>query len=268
VLAAERRQLLQALERAAATATRRLSALQQQLDRAQHEAEPLRHAGELILAYQSALPLGSTELRVDDQRFELDPRLSAVDNAQAAFARYRRLRDASERVPELLDAAQQQLEHLQQLRALVEVADSMDAVRALRQEVAEASGGHEGSRKARSAPRAPYRRVGLGDGWEALVGTSAAGNAAVTFEQARPHDWWLHAHGVPGAHVILRGEGEPPPPVLERAAELAAWYSAARSAARVEVDVAPRRYVRKIPHGPPGLVRYTNERTVRVKPSA
>jgi predicted ribosome quality control (RQC) complex YloA/Tae2 family protein len=54
--------------------------------------------------------------------------------------------------------------------------------------------------------------------------------------------------------------------VLERAAQLAAWHSAARNAGTVEVDIAPRRYVKKIPQGPPGLVRYSNERTVRVTP--
>jgi predicted ribosome quality control (RQC) complex YloA/Tae2 family protein len=75
---------------------------------------------------------------------------------------------------------------------------------------------------------------------------------------------------VPGAHVILRGRnaGEPPEAVVERAAELAAWHSAARGAGHAEVDVAPRRHVRKIPNAPPGLVRYSNERTVRVTPRA
>jgi predicted ribosome quality control (RQC) complex YloA/Tae2 family protein len=67
--------------------------------------------------------------------------------------------------------------------------------------------------------------------------------------------------------VILRSNGSTPPDViLQRAAEVAAWHSAARSAGAVEVDVAPRHNVKKIPGGPPGLVRYSNERTVRVTP--
>jgi predicted ribosome quality control (RQC) complex YloA/Tae2 family protein len=56
--------------------------------------------------------------------------------------------------------------------------------------------------------------------------------------------------------------------VVERAAQLAAFHSASRHAASAEVDIAPRRYVKKIPKGPPGLVRYTHERTVRVLPLA
>ena len=53
----------------------------------------------------------------------------------------------------------------------------------------------------------------LGDGWEALIGTSAAGNNAVTFDLAGADDLWLHARGVPGAHVILRGAAAPARPV-------------------------------------------------------
>jgi predicted ribosome quality control (RQC) complex YloA/Tae2 family protein len=217
---------------------------------------------------------GQTELLVDGERVEVDPLLSAVENAQALFARYRKAREAEERVPELLASARQQAEYLAELRALVEVADQMEAIRALRREVSAAVGepskgtashARAGGERARgSTTRAPYRRVPLGEGYEALVGSSAAGNALVTFELGRPDDTWLHARGVQGAHVIVRDT--PPERVLERAAELAAWHSAARAATSVDVDVAPRRYVKKIPNAPAGLVRYSNERTLRVQP--
>jgi predicted ribosome quality control (RQC) complex YloA/Tae2 family protein len=148
----------------------------------------------------------------------------------------------------------------------------MDAIRALRREVSAATGSaHPATKLSMKQPpkslKAPYRRVTLLDGWEALVGTSAEGNAAVTFNLAGPDDLWLHARRIPGAHVILGTNGSTPPDaVVERAAQLAAWHSGARGAGAVEVDVAPRRYVKKIPGGPPGLVRYSNERTVRVTP--
>ncbi len=89
----------------------------------------------------------------------------------------------------------------------------------------------------------------------------------MTFEAANADDLWLHARGVPGAHVILRTNGaSPPDEIVERAAQLAAGHSAAREANAVEVDFTRRRYVKKIPGGQPGLVRYANERTVRVTP--
>jgi len=226
------------------------------------ERDPLREAGELLLAHQTDVQPGDTELTVDGHRIELDPILTPVENAQAYFARYRKAREAEERVPALLEQARHTQEHLADLRTLVEVADQMDAIRALRREVAAATGSasRDGKKPSRSAP---YRRVVL-DGCEALVGTSAEGNACVTFELARPDDLWLHARGVPGAHVILRdGQSEA---AVERAAQLAAAHSAARDATAVEVDVTRRRYVKKIPGAAPGLVRYANERTLRVSP--
>jgi predicted ribosome quality control (RQC) complex YloA/Tae2 family protein len=53
--------------------------------------------------------------------------------------------------------------------------------------------------------------------------------------------------------------------VLESAARLAASHSAARHDALVLVDWAPRRHVRKIKGGPPGLVTYSHEQSLRVR---
>jgi predicted ribosome quality control (RQC) complex YloA/Tae2 family protein len=264
-LAGERRALLEALARQLGSTDRRIAALQHQLDSSMAEREPLRQAGELILTYQPAL--GTPELIVDSHTIALDPALTPSENAQAYFARYRKAREAAERVPALLSEAQNQAAYLAELRTLVEVASDMNAIRALRREVG--ADKPSGKRAQPPSKSAPYRRVPLMNGWEALIGTSAAGNAHVTFDIASADDLWLHARGVPGAHLILRGPAaEPPPPLVERAAELAAWHSASRTANRVEVDVAPRRYVKKIPNAPPGLVRYSNERTVRVTPRA
>jgi predicted ribosome quality control (RQC) complex YloA/Tae2 family protein len=199
-------------------------------------------------------------------RIELDPDLTVVENANAYFARYRKARETEQRVPELLEEARNQRDYLAELQTLIEVADQMDAIRALRREVAAATGAGARTTSTKPGRSTPYTRVNLENGWEALIGTSAEGNASVTFGLARNEDLWLHARGVPGAHVILRGAQSPPESVVERAAQLAAAHSAARAATAVEVDVTQRRYVKKIPQAPPGLVRYANERTLRVSP--
>jgi predicted ribosome quality control (RQC) complex YloA/Tae2 family protein len=89
----------------------------------------------------------------------------------------------------------------------------------------------------------------------------------VTFTKGKPEDLWLHARGVPGAHVIVKSGGRSvPASVIQRAAELAAYYSASRSEAHVLVDVTERRYVRKIKGGKPGMVTYRNESPVDASP--
>jgi predicted ribosome quality control (RQC) complex YloA/Tae2 family protein len=268
-LAAERKALQAPLERTAHTVERRIAALAHQLDSGHDQRDPLRRAGELILTHQASLLPGATSLDVDGEHVDLNGDLTPSENAQLYFARYRKAREAEERVPGMLEEARQLTAHLNELKTLVELADGMDSVRALRREVGAATGlsSQRPARKTTPA-KGPYHRLPLGDGWEIYVGTSAAGNAAVTFDVASADDLWLHARGVPGAHVILRTKGAPPPEdIVERAAQIAAWYSAARTAGAVEVDVALRRHVKKIPSAPPGLVRYANERTLRVTPT-
>jgi predicted ribosome quality control (RQC) complex YloA/Tae2 family protein len=267
-LAAERKALIAPLERAAHTIERRVAALAHQLESGHDQRDPLRRAGELILTHQASLQPGATTLDVDGEHVDLDGDLTPSENAQAYFSRYRKAREAEERVPELLETTRNTAAHLAELKTLVELADGMDAVRALRREVGAATGlGPQKPGKKSTPSKGPYRRVPLDHGWEALVGTSAAGNAAVTFDVAGPDDFWLHARGVPGAHVILRTNGTTPPDaIVERAAQVAAFHSAARNSTSVDVDVAPRRHVKKIPNAPPGLVRYANERTLRVTP--
>jgi len=84
----------------------------------------------------------------------------------------------------------------------------------------------------------PYRSLEIG-GFEVLIGRSDAENDALTFGVAEPRDFWLHVAGPAGSHVVVRnpeGLGELPRPVLEQAAQLAAWHSKARgSRGKVEV---------------------------------
>jgi hypothetical protein len=81
----------------------------------------------------------------------------------------------------------------------------------------------------------PYRTVILA-GFEILIGRGDEENEHLTFNIAAPADFWLHvAGGTPGSHVVIRNPEKLqalPPPVVVRAAGLAAWYSKARRLAR------------------------------------
>ena len=93
--------------------------------------------------------------------------------------------------------------------------------------------------RAVSSKGRPYRTVVV-DGYEVLVGRSDDDNDYLTFRVAEKRDLWLHAGGgTPGSHVVVRNPegGEVPREVVEKAAQLAAWYSKARGAPRVEVHV-------------------------------
>jgi len=114
----------------------------------------------------------------------------------------------------------------------------------------------------------PYRTVII-DGWEVLVGRGARENDDLTFHVADKRDLWLHvAGGTPGSHVVVRNpeRGEVPRDVVEKAAQLAAWYSKARGAPRVEVHVCHVSDVKKPRGAPAGLVELARYERLKVTP--
>jgi predicted ribosome quality control (RQC) complex YloA/Tae2 family protein len=116
-------------------------------------------------------------------------------------------------------------------------------------------------------PRAfEYR---LEEGWTVLAGRTDSDNERLTFEVARPADFWFHVRGMPGSHAILQGpEGEEPSrALLERAAAIAAYHSKARSAGVIPVSCTRARDVTKPRGAPAGTVAIRRERVLKVRPS-
>lgn len=108
------------------------------------------------------------------------------------------------------------------------------------------------------------------EGFEILVGKADADNDRLTFGIAEPRDFWLHVAGPAGSHVVVRNPlelDELPRPVLERAAELAAWHSKARGArGKVEVHVCRVADVRKPRGFAPGQVQLKRWDSIKVYP--
>ena len=95
------------------------------------------------------------------------------------------------------------------------------------------------------------------DGYDIYVGKNNYQNEELTFKFATGNDWWFHAKGAPGSHVIVKaGQGLPPDRTYEEAATLAAWYSSHRGADKVEVDYVEKKQVKKVNGGKPGFVIY------------
>lgn len=117
--------------------------------------------------------------------------------------------------------------------------------------------------------KALARRFVSPDGFEILVGRTAAANDRLTLRIARPRDFWLHVAAESGSHVVVRNPDNLerlPRETLRMAAALAARYSKASAGGRVAVHVTRRSEVSK-PRGlPPGKVQLGRYETVREKP--
>ncbi|MGO8950998.1 MAG: NFACT family protein [Ktedonobacterales bacterium] len=265
------------------------------------EMPRLRQEADILLAFQSEIPEKVSRVSVenpfapnDDQAealtISLDPRLSAVENANKKYDRYHKLQRAGNHIPLQIQANELELARVEQLRTDLALAETPADIALVRAEVAEAGylrekkeqhgrtpgqkpkarrTGKSGKPAAKRAPDvgAPIRRQST-DGLVVLVGKNSRQNEEITFHQASPADLWLHARGVPGSHVIVKSGGRPVPAATQReAAALAAYYSQSRSAGSVPVDITEQRFVRHVKGGGPGMVTYQHEHTVYAEPS-
>jgi predicted ribosome quality control (RQC) complex YloA/Tae2 family protein len=261
-----------AVQEALAKLRAKLASLESSL-KDESERDQLRQSGELILAYQYTLQKGQDELKAqyDPEQPELtisiDPTITPLENAQRYFSRYDKAKRALEDVPRLVAETKNEIAFLEQLDMDLELATNWPEIDEVQQAL-QAKGYWRGKRAGRmgGGKSAPIKVV-TNDGFVIWVGRNSRQNEMVTFEKGGGEDLWLHARDVPGAHVIVKFDGRRiPESIIERAAEIAAYYSTKRGESKAIVDVTQRKYVKKIKGAGPGMVTYRNEMTRTVSP--
>jgi predicted ribosome quality control (RQC) complex YloA/Tae2 family protein len=256
---------------------RKAAAIGQDLARAA-AAPGLRREANLLLCHLGSVPQGAAEVTLEDissepveaVRIDLDPTLSAQQNAERRFTRARRLERGVGIASTRLRETESQLAALRdflarsdalELPALLEEASSLGIK-------LDANSAQIRSRPSKGRQQHLPYRVFRAEGTRILVGKGAADNDALTLTIARPHDLWLHARGLSGAHVIIPRERSAPPvapELLLDAAHLAAHFSDARGEPSAEVQYVERRYLRKPKGSAPGAVRVDRERVLLLR---
>jgi predicted ribosome quality control (RQC) complex YloA/Tae2 family protein len=243
------------------------------------QPERYRRWGEALLAGMSRAERVGEVVMVpdpyDDEGGDLavpaKPGFSLQQVAEEHFQRFRRaergLRKAKERAKSL--AARR--ERLAALERIDSVEDLEQAMRGERLPVAL----HPATKAGRAVARLQKPRLeGVrlftsSDGIQIMAGRSGKDNHRLTFKLASPEDFWFHALGRAGAHVVARNEGRgarPPKATLEEAAAIAAWFSEAGRDELVDVQWTRRKYVRRPRGAPPGSVILKKFQTIRVRP--
>jgi predicted ribosome quality control (RQC) complex YloA/Tae2 family protein len=112
-------------------------------------------------------------------------------------------------------------------------------------------------------------RYELPGAWDLLVGATDAANDYLSTAVAQPDDWWFHADGAPGSHVILRAkpDEEPSRETIRQAAAVAAYHSKLRGAGAAKVHCTRARYVSKPRGVKTGTVRVSQGKALKVYPS-
>ncbi|MFN3699111.1 MAG: NFACT RNA binding domain-containing protein, partial [Dictyoglomus sp.] len=199
---------------------------------------------------------------------DLDPSLSPIENAQKYFKKYKKLKKGISILKEQKEKLENELYYLNSLEFAIENAKTLADLKEIEEELEKEGYLKEAKEQIikREKKSEPYKFVSS-DGFEIYVGKNNKQNETLTFQIAKTEDLWLHARGIPGAHVIIKTQGkEIPENTLYEASSLAAYFSKGRNSSYVPVDYTKKKYVQKPKGGKPGFVIYKNEKTIFAKP--
>ncbi len=234
--------------------------------------------GELLHTYGYEAKDGDKSITVDNYytgeklTIPLDETKSVMDNAAGYFERYNKLKRTKEALTELTVQVKAEIDHLESILSALDFASKEEDLSEIRQELIESGYVRGRTMRPRGAGRTgkgkgeklrfksrPMHYVSS-DGYHMYVGKNNFQNDELTFKLANGGDWWFHAKGMPGSHVIVKTEGdELPDSTFEEAARLAAHYSKGASAGKVEIDYLRRKDVKKPNGAKPGyVIYYTN----------
>ena len=204
---------------------------------------------------------------VPDTTIRLKEALTLQKNAEEYFSKASKTRGKLKVMQERLTGLKRDKNALEELLAATETITTLKEARRFIEEHSALLGktGALGQKNNRSP--LPFRIVQLSRSTSLFVGKNAANNDLLTFTHARPNDIWLHARGSSGSHCVLKGATLQHLNEIKKAAEIAAWYSAAKHSELVPVMYTLKKYVRRGKNLHAGQVIVEREEVVIVRPS-
>lgn len=267
--------LLKSVKSAHERSIRKLAARREELKKT-GERDNLRKCGDLITANLYRMKKGDRVLEADDYYEEgspkisikLDPLKTPQQNAALYYRDYNKAKTAERYLGDLIEKGEREEQYLASVIDEIQRAESEKDVAAIRRELTETGFIRAQKSKVREKLKdAEPLRFRSSSGMEILVGRNNTQNDALTTKQARRTDMWLHAQKIHGSHVIIVCAGEEPDDAtLGEAATLAAYFSQGREGGKVPVDYTHVRFVKKPSGALPGMVTYTDFRTLIVEP--
>lgn len=230
--------------------------------------------GELINTYGYNVPAGEKSFEALNYytnemiTIPLDPTISTTDNAKKYFEKYNKLKRTAEALEKHLEETKSNIEHLESISTALDIALKEEDLIQLKEELIQygyMKRKNTGGKKAKITSK-PFHYLSS-DGYDMYVGKNNYQNEELTFHFANGDDWWFHAKGQPGSHVIVKTKGEEMPDrTFEEAGKLAAYYSKSRLAPKVEIDYIQKKHVKKPNGAKPGFVVYYTNYSLIIDP--
>ena len=241
---------------------------------AAENSENYRLYGELLTANLHQVKQGEASVKLtsyyDGSTVEipLDASKTPAKNAQDYFKKYGKAKTAIKEKHIQIEETIKDIKYLESVQTALENIKSPEEIGILRSELEET--GYLKKKRTREKVKrfkvSPHRFTSP-SGFEVLVGRNNKENDELTLKIADRNDLWLHTKDIPGSHVILRTAGkEPAPEDIYYAASIAAWHSKAKDSGQVPVDYVKVKNVKKPSGAKPGMVIFTDNRTVYVEP--
>ncbi len=238
------------------------------------DLETYKLYGELLTANLHAIKKGMREVKLfnyytnQEIIVPLATDKAPNENAQYYYKRYNKAKTTLVKAQALIEQNEADLAYLKQVRSMFEQAESIADVDQLNDELA--SAGYLKVRKAKGRQRAkklpPIKYLST-EGVEILVGRNNFQNDELTMKRADKEHIWLHTKDIAGSHVIITRcfEAIEEQTIVE-AAMIAAYHSDARHSSQVPVDLTEVKYVKKPKGAKPGMVIFTDNKTIYVNP--
>ncbi|WP_461817349.1 Rqc2 family fibronectin-binding protein [Faecalimonas sp.] len=219
--------------------------------------------GELLHTYGYNVEKGAKKLEALNYytnemiTIPLDTTKTPMENAQKYFDKYNKQKRTFEALTELIEETRDDIIYLESVSNALDIALSEDDLLQIKEELIEAGYvKRKFTKKKVKITNKPLHYISS-DGFHMYVGKNNMQNEELTFHFAVGNDWWFHAKGVPGSHVIVKTNGEElPDRTFEEAGRLAAYYSKNRGNEKVEIDYIEKKHVKKPAKAKPGFVIY------------
>lgn len=227
-------------------------------------AELYKHQGDLILAYGHDIPQNAKFLDCTDYetgkeiRILLNPNKSLQENAAEYYKNYKKAQSGIEELNHDIEIAENQLLKIDSLyNEILQEKNPVKIEQLLRKD---------------STPKQQIKKAHPGldytiNGWYLLVGRDANENDELLRHHVRGDDLWLHVRDFPGGYVFIKNQRNKTVPldILLDAANLAAYYSKARTSTKVDLYYTHVKYLRRAKNGPKGMVLPTHEKNLCIK---
>jgi len=239
-------------------------------------SEEYEHLGTVLMAHPHENTKGKQKIELQDisdtgtvLSIQVDPKLSAIQNAERFFEKARKARGARKDAERRASSVKKRLYDIQRLIDELEAIDDPKELKSFFRENQKELTAIGIRMKKDTKEEIPFRTFRVAGDYEVWAGKSNTNNDLLTMKYAKPHDLWFHARGASGSHVVLKTGGSKdsvPKEAIQQAASIAAYYSKMKTSKLVPVAVTDRKYVRKRKGDPPGTVILSREKVIMVEP--